>query len=96
MILILFFLGKIDVSILTTGVSSAARKKRLEIFQALKTLIQNKGKTSTSLNIPKLLAEFRENSQLMVTKEMFEDALRDLQDDNLIIVVNKTTLRLQK
>lgn len=89
------FSGKIDVSVLTTGVSSAARKKRLEIFQALKTLIQ--GKKSTFLKIPDLLAEFRrEHQQLLVTKEMFDDAIRDLQDENLVDKVNNTSLRLRQ
>lgn len=32
----------------------------------------------------------------MVTREMFDDTLKTLQDDGIIILVNKTTLRLQK
>merc|ERR1719381_278368 len=45
--------GKIDVSILTTGLSSAARKRRAEVAQSLKKMIQTKGKVST-LNFQKV------------------------------------------
>lgn len=57
--------GKIDVGILTTGLSSAARKRKLETAQALKVLLLERGKTSPTINIPKLLADFRESSQLV-------------------------------
>jgi len=30
----------------------------------------------------------------MITREMFEDALKDLQDDGVIIVMGKSTLRV--
>lgn len=54
--------GKIDVSILTTGLSSAARKRRIEIAKALKSLIHSKGKVPT-INYPKLYTELKEQSQ---------------------------------
>jgi DNA replication licensing factor MCM4 len=56
--------GKIDVGILTTGLSSAARKRRLEVSQALKKLITSKEKVLT-LNYQKVFAEFKESSQLV-------------------------------
>ncbi|XP_065582979.1 DNA replication licensing factor MCM4-like [Artemia franciscana] len=85
--------GKIDVSILTTGISSAGRKRRVEIAKALKQLIESKGSVST-LGYQKLYSEFREGSQLMITREMFEDALKDLQDDGVIIVTSRSTIRV--
>jgi len=85
--------GKIDVSILTTGLSSAARKRRVEVAQALKKMITSKEKVVT-LSYQKTFAEFKESSQLMITREMFEDALKDLQDDGVIIVMGKSTLRV--
>jgi len=30
----------------------------------------------------------------MITREMFEDALKDLQDDGVIIVMGKSTIRV--
>lgn len=56
--------GKIDVSILTTGVSAAARKRRNELTEALKKLIQSKGKVS-SVNYQKTLTEMKESMQIV-------------------------------
>lgn len=56
--------GKIDISILTTGLSSAARKRRVELAQALRKLIQAKGRVHT-LNFQKVFQEMKENSDLV-------------------------------
>ncbi|KAJ8302791.1 hypothetical protein KUTeg_019187 [Tegillarca granosa] len=80
--------GKIDITILTTGISGAARKRKAEITQALKKLIQSKGKVPT-LKQPKLYEEFKEQSEFPVTKDLFEDALKELQDEDFLIVTNK-------
>ncbi|KAI4468321.1 dna replication licensing factor mcm family member [Holotrichia oblita] len=85
--------GKIDVGILTTGLSSAARKRRVELAQSVKKLIEAKGKVPT-INYQKLFTEVKEGSNLMVTREQFEDALKDLQDDGLIVVMGKASIRI--
>jgi len=85
--------GKIDVNILTTGLSSNARKKRGEIAQALRQLIESKGKLST-VNYQKTFNEFKQGSQMMITREMFEDALKDLQDDGLVVVAGRSSIRI--
>ena len=54
--------GKIDISILTTGMSGAARKQRAERAQLLRALIKEKGKVVT-LKYAKLFEEFRERVQ---------------------------------
>lgn len=56
--------GKIDVSILTTGLSSAARKRRIEVSKALKDLLKAKGKVPT-VNYQKLLVDLKEQSQIV-------------------------------
>lgn len=56
--------GKIDVGILGTGLSSAARKRRAQLTQNLKKLIDSKGKVPT-LNYQKLLSEMRELSDVV-------------------------------
>ncbi|KAK9745191.1 MCM P-loop domain [Popillia japonica] len=84
--------GKIDVGILTTGLSSAARKRRVELAQSVKKLIELKGKVPT-INYQKLYAEVKEN-WATTTREQFEDALKDLQDDGLIAVAGKTSIRI--
>ena len=57
--------GKIDVGILTTGLSSAARKRRLEVSNALKDLIRAKGRGVTTLSFQKTYAELKESSDLV-------------------------------
>lgn len=56
--------GKIDVGILTTGMSSAARKRRIELAQAVKKLIDDKGKVQM-INQLKLLQELKEASNMV-------------------------------
>lgn len=86
--------GKIDIGILTTGLSSAARKRRAEIKEALsKIVMKSKGKVQT-LNCQKLHQELKDSSQMSITREMFEDALKDLQDDGIIVMVGKTSIRM--
>ncbi|KAI4499768.1 hypothetical protein M0802_005024 [Mischocyttarus mexicanus] len=85
--------GKIDIGILTTGISSAVRKRKFELNEALKKLIQTKNKTSM-LNYQKFFTEFRGASDVLVTREMFEDALKDLQEDGIIIIVGKNSIRI--
>jgi len=85
--------GKIDVNILTTGLSSNARKKRGEIAQALRKMIESKGKIST-MNYQKAFNEFKQGSSMMITREMFEDALKDLQDDGMIVVAGRSSIRI--
>lgn len=53
--------GKIDISILTTGMSLATRKRRQEMIEALKKLIKGKEKAPT-LNYQKIFMELKESS----------------------------------
>lgn len=56
--------GKIDISILTTGMSLAARKRRQELAEALKKLIKGKDK-APSLNYQKIFTELKESSSVV-------------------------------
>lgn len=58
--------GKIDISILTTGISGAARKQRADRARILKEVIRGKGKVVT-LQYVKLWDEFREK---LIEKEI--------------------------
>ncbi|GJQ66152.1 hypothetical protein Trydic_g4214 [Trypoxylus dichotomus] len=84
--------GRIDVGILTTGLSTIARKRRLELAESVKKLLEQK--KVRIVNYQKLFTEVKENSNLMVTREQFEDALKDLQDDGLIDVMGKTSIQI--
>jgi len=80
--------GKIDITILTTGISGAARKRKAEVAGSLKKLIQAKGKVPT-LKHQKLYDDFKETSDFPITREMFDEALKELQDEDFLIVTNK-------
>ncbi|XP_058033645.1 DNA replication licensing factor MCM4 [Ahaetulla prasina] len=81
--------GIVDISILTTGMSATARKRREELAQALKKLIQSKGKTP-ALKYQQLFDDLRAQSETAITKEMFEEALHALADDDFLTVTGKT------
>uniref|UniRef100_A0A8D9AE93 DNA replication licensing factor MCM4 n=1 Tax=Cacopsylla melanoneura TaxID=428564 RepID=A0A8D9AE93_9HEMI len=83
--------GKIDVSIITTGVSSAARQRQIELTAALKKLVIMLG-PSVTVTQQKLMMDLKTTSQLMVSREMFEDALKQLQDDGVLQIPSKTTV----
>uniref|UniRef100_A0A1B0CFB1 DNA replication licensing factor MCM4 n=1 Tax=Lutzomyia longipalpis TaxID=7200 RepID=A0A1B0CFB1_LUTLO len=85
--------GKIDVGILTTGLSSAARKKRAELVGNIKEMLKKKGGVPT-VPYQKLFTDIRETSQILITREQFEDALKELQDEGIIVVVGKNTIRI--
>lgn len=87
--------GRIDVSILTTGQSSAGRKKRAEVAAALKEMLQKKNKTPT-VSYDKLFSDFRSNSDIQITRDMYEDALRDLQDENFLAMAGRSTIRINQ
>lgn len=56
--------GKIDVGILTTGLSTSARKKRAELVAKIKETLKKKGKVPT-VNWNKLFSEIKDNSQIV-------------------------------
>lgn len=87
--------GKIDVGILTTGLSSAGRKRRFELAQSLRKIIASKGKAA-SVNYQKLFMEFKDSTELMVTRDMYDDALKDLQDDGIVSIVGRNTVRIMQ
>jgi len=87
--------GRIDVSILTTGQSSSGRKRRVEVATALKTLLKKKAKSPT-IGYDKLLADFRASSDIQITRDMYDDALKDLMDENLLAMSGRTTIRINQ
>lgn len=66
--------GKIDVGILTTGLSTTARKKRADLVAGIKDALKKKGKVST-VSWNKLFTETREASQIVS-----ESSLRKISD----------------
>lgn len=56
--------GKIDIGILTTGLSTTARKKRADLVVSIKEMLKKKGKVPT-VSWNKLFSEMKENSQIV-------------------------------
>ncbi|KAM6948934.1 DNA replication licensing factor MCM4 [Aplochiton taeniatus] len=81
--------GFVDIAILTTGMSATARKRKEELAQALKKLIQAKGRTP-AMKYQQLFEDLRGQSEAAITKDMFEEALRTLADDDFLTVTGKT------
>ncbi|XP_072115075.1 DNA replication licensing factor MCM4 [Mobula birostris] len=81
--------GIVDISILTTGMSATARKRKEELAQALKKLIQSKGKT-LAMRYQQLFDDLRSQSDTAITKDMFEEALQALADEDFLTVTGKT------
>lgn len=63
--------GKIDVGILTTGLSTAARKKRAELVATIKEQLKKKEKTPT-VAYQKLFMEIKEGSEIVSLKDVNE------------------------
>lgn len=84
--------GKIDVGIISTGLSNAGRQRKVEIASALRKLLE--AKTAQTHNYNKILMEFKENSQYQITRELFEDVVKELQDQGFLILQGKSTLRI--
>jgi len=88
--------GKIDVSILTTGQSEGTRKRRLLVKNALNAVIEKRPGKAQTLNYLKTWNELKDSSDLMVTRDMYEDALKDLSDDGVITLTGRTTIRVNQ
>lgn len=81
--------GLIDVNILATGLSVSDRKRRQEIAKALKTMLQSKGQ-APNMNAQRLFEDFREHSDAPVSRDQFDDALRQLKDEDFLIITGRT------
>ncbi|XP_026321019.1 DNA replication licensing factor MCM4 isoform X2 [Hyposmocoma kahamanoa] len=85
--------GRIDVGILTTGLGAAARRRRADLVKALKELIQPYSKPHT-ITHNKLLQEVNATSQITISRDQLDEALRDLQDEGKVVIVSSTHIRL--
>ncbi|XP_063075781.1 DNA replication licensing factor MCM4 [Engraulis encrasicolus] len=82
--------GFVDISILTTGMSASARRMKEEIAQALKTMIQTKGSYGPAIKNDQLFNDIRAQSEAVITKNLFDEALEALKDEGFLTVTGKT------
>jgi len=81
--------GRIDLGMITTGQSSASRKRKQELATALKAILDKKAKV-VSHAYEKILLEFKGQSDIQITRDMFDDALKDLSDQRYLTRTNQT------
>lgn len=81
--------GLIDVDMITTGQSSDTRRRRQAVADALKKILSGKGKV-VNHSYDKILHEFRTNSDIQITRDMFDDALKDLSDQSYLSRTHQT------
>jgi len=72
--------GLIDMGLITSGLSSASRKNKSDVAKALKALLSGK----VIHKYQKVYNDFKASSDIQITRDMFEEALKDLSDERFI------------
>ncbi|RDD47067.1 DNA replication licensing factor mcm4-A [Trichoplax sp. H2] len=81
--------GTIDVSILSTGLSVSDRRRQEQLGKALRKILESKG-SKPSLQYQAILDELRQSFDSVITNQQFDSALRNLQEDDFLIVTGRT------
>jgi len=81
--------GLVDMELIATGMSAETKKKRHELAKALKGILEKKGKV-VNHNVENILKEFRTHSDIQITREMYDDALKILTDERYLTRTNQT------
>ncbi|CAF1486263.1 unnamed protein product [Rotaria magnacalcarata] len=84
--------GRVDVAILTTGISAGERRLRADLAQTLKRYLKERKSTLSTEPIKKdiVFNDIRERSDERITRAMFDDAVRALEEENFIVATNHT------
>ena len=83
----------VGISILTTSLSAVSRERRRAVTAALKRIIKGLGSASTVAYI-QLYQESCKQSNIMIIWEMFEDAMKGLQDDDVIMIGGRHSVHI--
>jgi DNA replication licensing factor MCM4 len=93
--------GKIDISILTTGMSATTRKRRNELSLGLKQLLESmrtekssQSESQLQFSYQHIFNEFKNSTTIMVSRDMFDDALKNLQDEGFLTLIGTKSIRL--
>ncbi|EDV29052.1 uncharacterized protein TRIADDRAFT_35366 [Trichoplax adhaerens] len=81
--------GTIDISILSTGLSVSDRRRQEQLGKALRKILESKG-SKPSLQYQAILDELRQSFDSVITNQQFDSALRNLQEDDFLIVTGRT------
>ncbi|UJR10167.1 hypothetical protein I4U23_014383 [Adineta vaga] len=84
--------GRVDVAILTTGISAGERRLRADLAQTLKRYLKEHKSTLNSGPMKKetIFNDMRERSDERITRDMFDDAIRALEEENFLVATNQT------
>merc|ERR1712168_1521061 len=80
--------GLVDMELIATGMSTEMKKRRQDLAKALKELLKRNPKGT--YQIEATLKQFRSESEIQITREMFDDALKILQDDRYLTRTTNT------
>lgn len=80
------------MAILTTGISAGERRLRADLAQTLKRYLKERKSTLSAGPIKKdtLFNDLRERSDERITRDMFDDAVRTLEEENFLVATNQT------
>ena len=81
--------GKIDVSILTTGVSVSKRKTITQLSDVIKSHLSRKSGSKDLITVQPLYDEIKKNTNVMLTRDMFDDALKLLSEEGYLDLSGK-------
>lgn len=90
--------GKIDASILTTGLTDSHRKKTADLAKAIKIMLQSKRSHSSQeqpqFGIHTVYTDIKAQSSSMVPRDMFEEALKELENEGFLLTFGGKFVRL--
>ena len=81
------------MAILTTGISAGERRLRADLAQTLKRHLKERKSTLAAAGPIKkdhLLNEVRERNDERITRDMFDDAIRALEEENFLVATAHT------
>lgn len=77
------------MAILTTGISAVERRLRLDLVQRLKRYFKDR-KSSVKLQSMKKDHVFNDIQNEQITREMFDEAIRILEEENILVTTHQT------
>ena len=80
------------MAILTTGISAGERRLRADLAQTVKRYLKERKSTHTAGSIRKdtLFNEIRERNDERISRDMFDDAIRALEEEIFLVATNHT------
>lgn len=80
------------MAILTTGISAGERRLRADLAQTLKRFLKERKSSANAgpLKKDQLFNDLRERNDERITRDMFDDAIRALEEENFLVATAQT------